>query len=298
MAMHIPFSSLSAFEAAARLLSFKDAAQELHLSPSAVSHAIAKLERDLGALLFEREGRRLALTHDGRLLHGPVEEALNLIRGGLRSVSQRQSNVLRLHSAPSFAAQWLTPRLQAFLAAHPGMEVEIAADPSEVRFTNDEYDADIAYGRPEQDGLVIHSLGPETLKPMCAPAVAARVSRPSDLAESALIHSTMKVATWRDWFRANELKAPLPAGMRFDRSFMAIAAAADGLGVCLESTRLAEKELASGRLVTPLDGISRDVSETHHFFVYPKRNAERPVVLAFARWLLGELSLSGEGARD
>lgn len=293
--MHIPYSSLSAFEAAARLLSFKDAAQELHLSPSAVSHAIAKLERDLGALLFEREGRRLALTPDGRLLHGPVEEALNLIRGGLRAVSQRQSNVLRLHSAPSFAAQWLTPRLQGFLAAHPGMEVEIAADPSEVRFTNDEYDADIAYGRPAQDGLVVHSLGEEPLKPMCAPSLAARFASPRDVQDAALIHSSMKVATWKDWFRANELKGAPPTGMRFDRSFMAIAAAADGLGVCLESTRLAEKELKSGRLVTPLDGASRDVSETHHFFVYPKRNAERPVVAAFRRWLLTELSEDAPG---
>ena len=292
--MHIPFGSLSVFDAAARRLSFKAAAQDLNLSPSAVSHAIAKLERDLGALLFEREGRRLALTQDGRLLHGPVEEALGLIRAGLKSVSNRQSRILRLHSAPSFAAQWLTPRLQSFLDLNPGMEVQIAADPSAVRFTNDEFDADIAYGRPSQDGLIVRSLGVETLKPMCAPQLVARLPDMKDLQAVPLIRSSVKAATWEDWFRANRLGAPPAMAMRFDRSFMAISAAADGLGVCLESTRLAERELASGRLVTLFGEASRDVEETHHYLVFPRSNAERPVVAAFTRWLLSELALSPE----
>lgn len=288
--MDVRLGSLRAFDAVARHLSFKAAAEELNLSPSAVSHAVSKLERALGALLLDREGPSLALTLDGQTLHQPIETAFELIQTGLNAVSARQSRLLRLHSAPSFAAQWLTHRLADFLARHPGMEVRIAAGTDYTRFTADEFDADILYGRPEQEGLVSHALGPEVVRPMCSPTLAEKIRSVEDLYKVGLIRSTVKRVGWDEWFRANGLRPPDTIGMRFDRSFMSIAAAADGLGVCLDSTRLAERELASGRLVCPLEGVTQDLAESEHYLVYPRRNAERPIVMAFTRWLLEQIN--------
>lgn len=288
--MYLPVGSLHVFDAAARHLSFKAAANELNLSPSAVSHAIAKLEREIGALLFDRDGRQLALTLDGQTLHGPIEEAFGLIRAGITAVSSRQAQVLRLHAAPSFAALWLMPRLNSFLDQNPGMEVQIAADTDYSRFSSDDFDADIIYGRRQQDGLVVHPLGREVVRPMCTPELAALIADVPDMLQFTLIRSTLKAATWEEWFRANGVADRPLTGMRFDRSFMAIAAAADGLGICLDSTRLAARDLASGRLVMPLQGLTSDLSETDHYLVYPKRNAKRPIVVAFTRWLLDQMT--------
>lgn len=283
--MNVSLNALKVFDAAARHRSFKAAGEELNLSASAVSHAIAKLEKDLGILLFDRIGRSLALTLDGETLYRPLEEALALIRAGLNAVSTRQSRLLRLHCAPSFGALWLTPRLSDFLVKNPDMEVRIAASTEYSRFTADEFDADITYNRREQDGLIYQSLGKEDIVPMCSPELAQHIQSPADLLKATLIRSTLKRVSWEDWFRANNLQAPDTIGMRFDRSLMAISAAVDGLGVCLDSTRLAERELASGRLVRPLQGIGRDLVEEEHFLVYPRRNAHRPIVMAFSRWL-------------
>lgn len=287
--MHVSLGSLKVFDAAARLGSFKAAADELNLSQSAVSHAIAKLERDVNALLFDRAGRQLLLTANGRSLHRHVGEAFTQIRLGLNELSSNQAQVLRLHAAPSFAAQWLTPRLTRFFDAHPGMRVQIAASTDYTQFAADEYDADIVYGAPQTEGLVVHALGEERIEPMCSPQVAARITTPADLYGQTLIRSSLKSVTWEDWFLAQDLAAPDQPTTLFDRSFMAISAAADGLGVCLDSTRLAERELASGRLVTPLADIARPLTEANHVLTYPQRNAQRPIVVAFTKWLLAEL---------
>lgn len=288
--MQAGLGALHVFDAAARHLSFKAAANELNLSPSAVSHAIAKLERDLGALLFDRDGRQLALTRDGEALRGPVEEALALIRSALKAVASRQAEMLRLHAAPSFAAQWLTPRLHKFMAANPGLEVQIAADTDYSRFTDDAFDADIVYGAPDREGLEVHALGAECIQPLCSPALAQEIQSPQDLLRHTLIRSSVKATNWERWFEANGVAVSSVPGMRFDRSFMAISAAADGLGICLDSARLAAREIASGRLVAPLAGKAHDLFETGHYLVYPRRNATRPPVKLFTRWLLAELA--------
>jgi DNA-binding transcriptional LysR family regulator len=285
----IPIGALPVFEAVARHMSFKAAAVELNLSPSAVSHAITKLEADIGTLLFDRSRNNLTLTHDGLMFQGPVVEALGLIRGAVDTLFDRQALVLRLHSSPSFAAQWLAPRLNSFLSENPGFEVTISADPEVVRFVQDQFDVDIVYGLPEQEGLVIHSLGSTDIQPMCAPAMAERLKKFEDLDQVPLIRSMIKTVSWPDWFRANGLPMPPPQTIRFDRSFMAIAAAVDGMGVCLESVRLAERDLASGRLVLPFAGRSVALVEANHFLVYPHRNEQRPVVSAFRDWLLATL---------
>lgn len=287
----IPITAIRAFEAAARTGSFRGAANELHLSPSAISHAIRKLEVSLGIVLFERTARTVRLTPAGESLMRHVGLAFDELRRGLEVVSSRGPQLLRLHSAPSFAAQWLAPRLSRFLATEPGVEVRLAAGTDYARFTNDDFDADIVYGQPRAENVEIVPLGEETVMPLCAPALAARIRTPACLFREVLIQSDSKQIGWPRWFAANGLQAPPPHGMRFDRSFLAIATAADGLGVALESTRLAEREIAAGRLVAPLAGLAEDVRYVGHRLVYPRASRQRRVVRAFSDWLAAELGL-------
>lgn len=290
----IPPSILRAFEAAGRTGSFRAAAVELSLTPSAVSHAVRKLERTLGATLFEREGRTMRLSPEGEALMRHVGRAFDELRRGLEIVSTRGPMMLRLHSAPSFAAQWLSPRLSRFLRDHPGIEVRLAAGTDYARFVNDEFDADIIYGPRRDEGLVAVPLGEETVTPLCAPELARQIGTPMDLYRCVLIESDNKQIRWPAWFAHNALAAPRPHGTRFDRSFLAIAAAVNGLGVALESTRLAERELASGRLVRPLAGRAEDVRYVGHYLVFPRTASRRHTLRMFAKWLSMELGLEVE----
>ena len=291
MAQHAPLSLLRAFEAAGRSASFRAAAAELHLTPSAVSHAIRKLERSLGATLFERYGRAVQLSPEGEMLMRHVGQAFDELRRGMEMVATRGPRLLRLHSAPSFAAQWLTPRLSRFLAACPGIEIRLSAGTDYTRFLTDEFDADIVYGAPRQEGLIVLPLGEETVTPLCTPRLARSIRKPADLLRHVLIESDNKRLCWPDWFAANGLAARPPHGMRFDRSFLAIAAAADGLGVALESTRLAERELKSRRLVVPLGGRAGDVRDVGHYLVFPPAARQRQTLRLFLSWLGDELGL-------
>ncbi|WP_336491333.1 LysR substrate-binding domain-containing protein [Methylobacterium nigriterrae] len=285
----VPLSAVRTFEAAARRRSFKAAASELNLTPSAVSHAVRKLEQALGTALFERDGHSLDLTAAGEALLDHVSRGFEEINRGFDLVATRAPQLLRLHCAPSFAAQWLTPRLARFLAEHPGFEVRLAAGMDYARFITDEFDADIVYGPPRGEGLVIMPLGQETVTPLCDPERAARISEPADLFDHVLIQSDNKLVRWPLWFERNGIRAPPSAGLRFDRSFLAITAAVDGLGIALESTFLAERELASGRLVAPLADRATNVQYNGHHLVFPAATRRRGPLRVFARWLAAEL---------
>ena len=230
----VSLSTVKAFESAARHGSFRAAASELNLSPSAISHAILKLEQTLGTNLFEREGRLVRLSPDGETLMLHVGLAFDELRRGMELVSNRGPQLLRLHSAPSFAAQWLTPRLSSFLSSHPGVEVRLAASTDYTRFLNDEFDADIVYGPTRAEGVVSIPLGLETVTPLCAPQLAERIKAIDDLSSNLLIQSDLKRVRWSDWFKANGKEPLIPHGARFDRSFLAIAVACAGLGIALE----------------------------------------------------------------
>ncbi|WP_407048904.1 LysR substrate-binding domain-containing protein [Methyloraptor flagellatus] len=288
----IPLSTIRAFEAAARTGSFRSAANELHLTPSAVSHAIRKLESLLGATLFRRDARTVTLTPAGEALMTHVSAAFEELRRGVALVTKRGPQILRLHAAPSFAAKWLSPRLARFLALEPGIEVRLAAGTDYARFVNDDFDVDIVYGVPRADGAEYVPLVEETMTPLCAPELASRIRTPRDLYGEVLIRSEVKRVQWHHWFTANGLEPPAAHGMRFDRSFLALAAAADGVGVAMESTLLAERELADGRLVAPLRGRSEDVRYIGHYLAFPKGNRQRRVVRAFTDWIQHELGLA------
>jgi LysR family transcriptional regulator, glycine cleavage system transcriptional activator len=298
MLQHLPLSYLRVFEAAGRMGSFRAAALVLNLTPSAVSHAIRKLEQVLGIPLFERGNRHAYLTYEGEVLMRHVNRAFDELRRGMEVASTRGPKLLRLHCAPSFAAQWLTPRLPGFLERNPSIDVRLAAGTDYTRFNSDEFDADIIYGPPRVEGLIVVPLGEETIAPMCAPHLAATITTPSDLFDHVLIQSDTKQIQWTDWFAANDLTAPPPNGSRFDRSFLAIAASARGLGVALESTRLAEDELASGRLVMPLAQKATPIRYVGHNLVFPRYVRLRDPLRTFAEWLLAELGVEADISFD
>lgn len=295
--MPIALQPLNVFEAAARHGSFRLAADELSLTPSAVSHAIAKLEASLGILLFDRSQRRLRLSADGEVLMVHVSAGFRSIRQGIETVSARRARFLRLHSAPSFAAQWLTPRLPTFLAAHPGMDIRITASTEYSRFAADEVDADIVNGPPAPGPVDVIPLGDEDVTILCTPEIAAAIEKPADVLDRPLINGDRNRVTWAMWCERLDLPAPTGYAMRFDRSFMVIASAANGLGIALESTRLAQREMSEGRLVAPFADERAHIRGALHSLVYPSIHAERPIIKAFRAWILDELGVDdGEHA--
>ena len=216
-------------------------------------------------------------------------------RGALKGVAEAVS---RMDGEEAFADKIIHgPAASVFLFENGGLvEVRIAASTDYARFSDGAFDADIVYAAAPtarvMPGMVRISLGEETVTPLCAPALAARITSPADLVQETLIHSDNKMLRWPDWFAANGLSTPAPHGLRFDRSFLAISMAADGLGVALESTRLAEREIAGGRLVAPLRGRSVDLHYLAHFLVYPQPSQANPLISRFSAWLQQELAAS------
>ena len=292
MPLKVPISTLRVFEAAARWQSFNAAASELNLTASAVSHSIRKMEEALGVVLFERIGRGVSLSSEGQTLMGYTERGFDELQRGLEAVSSRAPRLLRLHSGPSFAAQWLAPRLARFFVQCPDVEVRLSAGVEYARFDTGEFDADIMYGLPRQEGLVVLPLKEETVTPLCAPHIAETIESPTDLLRHPLIQSDNKQVRWPAWFAMNGIAVPSTSrGLRFDRSFLAIAVAADGLGIALESTLLAEREISRGRLVAPLSGRSQDIRYVGHHLVYPPPFERRVQLRLFAQWLARELDI-------
>jgi LysR family transcriptional regulator, glycine cleavage system transcriptional activator len=287
-----PLSLLRAFEAAGRTGAFTAAAQELDLSPSAISHAIRKLEETLDTRLFQRSTREIMLTKEGAILLEHIQRGFDEMQRGLSLVTADESRPLRLHTAPSFAHQWLLPRLGSFIAAHPHIDLRLSASTEYARFEQDDYDLDIVYGEPRPSPYEKIPLAVEELTPLCSPEIAARIRCPEDLYRQSLIQCDVQLYQWKGWFEANHLTPPRHYGLRFDRSFMAIAAAVDGLGVVLESKLLAERELASGRLVCPLIETTQEIHYIGHYLVFPRHQHRHFALDSFKDWLLSQLNLA------
>jgi LysR family transcriptional regulator, glycine cleavage system transcriptional activator len=169
------------------------------------------------------------------------------------------------------------------------VDLRLSAGTDYARFDTDDFDADIVYGVSRQEGITALPLSEETLTPLCAPHIAESIEVPADIFRHHLIQSDTKQFRWPAWFALNGLRVPLLRGSRFDRSFLAIAAAANGLGIALESTLLAEREIARGRLVAPLAGRSKEIRYIGHNLVFPQTLQQRTTLRIFASWLAQEL---------
>ena len=285
-----PLARLRTFEAAARLQSFALAAQELHLTASAISHQVARLEAMLDIRLFERSahGVRLSPAGEHYLLH--VGAALSAIATATDDLRQGIRNSLYVHSAPSLASLWLMPRLHRFAQAYPDISLNLSAAHTPSDFALGQADIDIRYGIPQWGDLVVEPLFEEAILPLASPAFikAHKLKRVEQLLEVPLIQSNVSIVQWSDWFgRFTKLRAPDRFALRFDRAQMSLDAATQGLGVALESAMNAGGHLAEGKLKAPF-GMEQAVRVKAHFAVYPERHAKRPAVEAFLSWLHSE----------
>ncbi|QYY34280.1 LysR family transcriptional regulator (plasmid) [Cupriavidus pinatubonensis] len=285
-----PLTSLLAFEAIARRRSFALAAAELHLTPSAVSHQVARLEKLIGLRLFERTTRGVELTPAGQTYLQRVAGALGAINAATEDLRHGVEDALYLHSSPSFASLWLMPRIAGFARKYPKISLNLSVSPEISDFEVGQVDLDIRYGLPNWPDLEVEPAFPEEIVPLASESFleAHRISSPGDLAHAPLIQSSSNLVQWPEWF-AKYLPGGCPERMslRFDRAMMSIDAAVQGLGIALESATLSGEHLANGRLRRVFcDGLALEVVQ--HFVVYPARVAARAEVLCFLDWLRGE----------
>jgi DNA-binding transcriptional LysR family regulator len=290
MASVPPVASLQAFETVARRRSFALAATELHLTASAISHQVARLESHLGVRLFERSAHGVRLSTAGERYLSRVSGALSAIAAATDDLRQGVSNSLYVHCAPSLASLWLMPRLRAFAQAHPDIALNLSAAHTHSDFALGQADIDIRYGVPQWPDLVVEPLFEERIVPLASPAFIQerRLKKPEQLLDLPLIQSTVSIVQWPDWFAAfADARAPERFAVRFDRAQMSLDAATQGLGVALESVTNAGGHLAERKL-EPVFGLDKAIKVKAHFAVYPARHARRPPVEAFLTWLHGE----------
>ncbi len=298
MTRHLPpLNALRAFEAAARHLSFAKAAEELAVTPAAVSHQIRQLEEWIGLGLFVRLTRKVALTEAGRssLPHltqafDQMEEAMTRLRG------RDRDRVLTLSVIPSFAGRWLVPNIEAFNKMYPDIDVRISANPAMVDFRSGDVDIGIRFGAGNYPGLKVDTLFIEQYAPLCSPDLLKGphpLNSPADLVHHTLLHHDSEYVDepapdWRMWLKFEGIdEIDTDRGPRFSFADHAIQAAIGGQGVLLGRLTLAQADIDAGRLVRPFG--SAIPSKLGYFLVRPKDRKDRMRVTAFREWILLEM---------
>jgi LysR family transcriptional regulator, glycine cleavage system transcriptional activator len=295
-------NGLRAFEAAARHLSFTQAASELNVTQTAISHQIKRLEEELGIRLFVRQNRALSLTPEAKEYLPGIRAAFNDLRLATdRLLRQDDDHVLTISTLASLAAKWLLPRLSAFQEAHPGIDVRITTSTSLVDFKSGGVDAAIRYGRGQWPGVRADWLMADQLFPVCSPALPTGkkpLRRPEDLADHVLLHTSSGDDDWRLWLTAAGLPTNLSKqpGITFDMVFMTIQAAIDGIGVAMGRTSYVRDDIAKGRLVVPFE-ITLPV-DAGFYLVSPDGRADSPKLSAFRNWLVATAQDKPEALTD
>lgn len=289
-----PLNTLRLFEAAGRKRSFKLAAEELDITPSAVSHGVQALEDWLGAPLFHRSRRGISLTAAGEAYLPAVAKALKLLASAADRVPAAASgNTLRISVTPTFGSRLLLPRLHRFSERCPGINVSIDTTHFLVEFPRDGADLGIRLGDGNWSGLTNERLLTETLVPVCAPALLQRLGSMQSLCDAPLIHVTTMDQDWQAWaLAAGRGPVDCQRGLKVDNTQMAIEAAVEGLGIAIGRRPMVDLELERGSLVR-FD--SKEIqSEKSYWLVAPAEALTRREIQAFRKWLLDELQPSRE----
>lgn len=308
-----PLSALRAFEAAARHLSFKLAAQELHVTPGAVSQQIKQLEEYLGLALFVRQTRAVRLTPAGEAMLPKLREGFACLAAAVESTRVGKSGGrLAVTAPPSFASRWLIPRLARFTGAHPEVSLRLSSSvgnidvgatgslPVEAVDPRTELsEVAIRFGRGLYPGAWVRRIISERLVAACSPALlkgSHPLREPADLRHHVLIHDDQEGSgldegsMWDEWLRAAGVEGvDTGHGPRIANT-LALEAAIDGLGVVLALRPLIADAVAEGRLVVPFE--TSIPSPYAYYLVVPQAMAERPEVLAFCDWVQNEVEES------
>lgn len=290
---HLPLRALVVFEAAARLGSFRSAAHELGLTPSAVSHQVRLLEAGNGVALFLRAGRGVTLSPEGRMFFESIREEMDGLRRATAGLAARAGagETVRLQTPPSFAKRWLLPRLPALLERRPSPDIRVNAEGGGA-FESDSADLTIVYGDARRWRTHAAPLLVEHVQPLCAPSLLKRrpVTAAADLLAQTLIQTRVNLLSWEAWLPRHGLRRPAVETnarplrvIHLDPSDVAIEAATKGLGVVLESDVLTETERSDGRLVAPLPGRALALRS---YWLTPRQSASRPAVKLVRDWLL------------
>jgi LysR family transcriptional regulator, glycine cleavage system transcriptional activator len=291
-----PLSALRAFEAAARHMSFSRAADELHVTPAAISHQVHALEEDLGVRLFHRMNRSIELTTSAQILLPGLSDAFAGIQSAVRRLrAHNDTGTLTVTASPSLAAKWLVLRLHRFQEQHPEVDVRISATDDVVDLTRGDFDIAIRYGCGKYPGLEIELLFTNEVFPACSPRLLTGgppLRTPEDLPRHTLIHDQAVerdpfVPTWAMWLKAAGVKdAPATAGLTFNSISLALDAAVAGQGVVLAYSNIAAADLAAERLVRLFSLALPDPFA--YYIVTAPGTLERPKVQAFRNWLRQE----------
>jgi len=301
-----PLNALRAFEAAARHLSMSRAAEELHVTPAAVSHQVKGLEEYLGVQLFRRQQRGLALTEAGAAYLPGLREGFEKLQAATDALYQSESaGPLTVSVTPTFAAKWLVHRLEKFTQLHPEIQVMLVATSLKVRFELGEADVAVRYGPGNYPGCRVDKMFEEEVYAVCAPALmkgAKPIREPRDLLEHTLLHPVQheiddSFPTWEMWLRGHGVRVngAVP-GPQISPHWMLVEAAAQGQGVALVKASVAERDLESGRLVRPF---AETFPVAHaYWLISPEDTADKPKVRAFRDWIMAEAREHAEHHRE
>ncbi|MDH3761802.1 MAG: transcriptional regulator GcvA [Gammaproteobacteria bacterium] len=291
-----PLKSLQAFEAAGRHLSFTEAANELNVTPGAISQQIRVLEDFLEVKLFKRLNRLIVLTDDGHLFLPFIRNGFEQFAEAVASLREKSSQgPLTITSAPSFVSKWLIPRLASFKSEHPGIDVRIDTSDRLVDFKHEDIDVGIRFGNgvyPELETVLLFSFD---LIPVCAPELMQRgdgLTKISDLGQHTLLHSNYSeiddgFPDWAMWLKVVEADdVDSTHGIYFNQTDLLFQAALAGQGVALLANVMAEPEIRAGRLVQPF-ATRLPVKMDYHLVTSPAK-ARIAKVAAFREWVLAE----------
>lgn len=290
----VVLSGIVYFEAVARHSRVTTAAEELLISPSAVSQQIKSLEEVLGVRLFRRIKRRLVLTEEGERLYYSASEALGILRAARQNVSRkRDSHSITIRVSASFGVRWLGPRIARFALRNPSWDMHIDATPELTDFEKENVDLDIRYGAGNWAGYHTELIMHDAVLPLCSPDYLAGVrgsstNRIDILTQSRLIHTVKAQLNWDWWLDQHGFSSvETVGGLRFDRSSMSLQMAKDGAGIVLETAALAMDELRSGELVPAFPELGA-AKLPAYWVICPSRHLSRRPTAVFAEWIRDE----------
>ncbi len=281
----LPFlNGVRAFEAAARSGSFAKAADELHVTPAAISRMVHLLEERLGVALFERKANKLEATAAGRAYQAGLSPLFDTLAALTEQVkAMARANVLTVGVGPTFAIRWLIPRLAGLQKAAPDIEVRFATGGAAAPFSED-WTCGIQLGDGRLPGLVAERLFAADLTPVCSPAIAKRLKKIGDLKGETLFRVTHADDDWPKWFKAAGV-ARIPArGPEFEFYTQALQAATDGVGIAMGIRPYIDDDIKAGRLVAPFAvAVPKGMQ---WYLVYREARGSEPGFAAFRAWLM------------